>query len=582
MTRLLSALLLLFASGLIPPSLRADDTQDALRLLPANALAVLRIDHPRQILDRFDGHVKRLGLLQFDEVKEFLDSTQMKRLEQLLLHLEKTFGRPWPKLLEDLTDRGVTLAIIPGKDQKNTRVLGVVRARDTKLLSTVYTTTLLAMTFEAAQADTPLKVKTTSHQGATVTSFGPDFHVARQGEHLFFSNKDSVLRDALDQLHSKSGKSILDHSNLKLADRPVNGETLAWGWVDLAPLKKYAGEELDKIKLPTSDILPHLVVGGLFDAYLRSDHVWFAVTDDGRGPALEIISPAGRAKSQEGSRALHMHDPASPGILPTLHPPGTVYSTSFYWDLAAVYNQRTAIYKQDALKEFEEGEKKVKPFLGGNSLGQLFNHFGARHRVVVTRYRDSGYTMKPKTPYPAFAFVAECRDADKFYKAIALPLRGAGFFLSTQVSTKLIDVTHGGSKIVSYRFTENDKNKNYEQGILFNFTPCFTRVGDFVIFSSNLDLCRDLIDELQKTPSAGRDEADARHHFSWSAFGEALAAQRDFIATELTLRHGGAITEIEKQIEKLLRLLDNLGTVEASVSHSPQFKLEFRAKYKPQ
>jgi hypothetical protein len=277
-----------------------------------------------------------------------------------------------------------------------------------------------------------------------------------------------------------------------------------------------------------------------------------------------------------------MHDPKGPDILPTLHPPGTLYSSSLYWDLGAIWADRRKIYTEGALKDFEEADKKVKPFLSGTSLGELFTYVGARHRIVVARQRDRGYSIKSKTPYPSVAWVAECREPEKFAKAIAFPLRAAGFAASAQVSLKLVEVMHLDCKITGYRFEEVEKNRRYEQGTLFNFTPCFSRVGKFFIFSSTFELCKDLIRELrsEEQSSIGGDPADARHRFSWSALGEAVSAEKELIATELTLRHGGAVERVDEQIEALLRLLDRLGVIEASVCHSPGFQLELRAVYK--
>jgi hypothetical protein len=107
-------------------------------------------------------------------------------------------------------------------------------------------------------------------------------------------------------------------------------------------------------------------------------------------------------------------------------------------------------------------------------------------------------------------------------------------------------------------------------------------MGSFVIFSSTQELCQDLIDELKRTKETSdrADHADARHEFYWSALKEAFAAERPLLATELTLRHGGASATVEEQIDNVLKLLDRLGTIEASVSHSPSFRLELRARYK--
>ncbi|MFT3882244.1 MAG: hypothetical protein QM703_21660 [Gemmatales bacterium] len=359
-------------------------------------------------------------------------------------------------------------------------------------------------------------------------------------------------------------------------------DLLAWGWVDVNHFKEQAKDDIEKFKLPTNDLIPHLLFGGLLDAILRSDHAWLAIRSGVHGPSVELTSPIGRSKSQEGARLLHMHDPDKESLLPLLNPPGTLASASFYWNLSSLWQQRDKYYKEGALKEFEEADKSVKPFLAGNSLGSLLNTLGARHRIVVASQRESGYKSKPKTVYPAFAFVAECNNPDQFSKIIAVPLRTAGFFLSTQVTMKLIDETYHGSKITSYRFAENEKNHGYDQGTLFNYSPSFARIGNFFVISSTVELCKDLIDELQHPTSASStvDHADFRQRFSWSALSQAVAAERPLLASILTLRHGGAVERVDEQINALLKLLDRLGTLDLTIHHSPEFKLELRANYR--
>ena len=147
---------------------------------------------------------------------------------------------------------------------------------------------------------------------------------------------------------------------------------------------------------------------------------------------------------------------------------------------------------------------------------------------------------------------------------------------------KIFDETYRNSKITGYRFTENEKNHGYDQGTLFNYSPSFARVGNSFIISSTIELCKDLIDELNQPPSANGivDPADMRQRFSWAALGQMIAAERPRSATELTLRHGGASERVNDQINALLKLLNRLGTLELTIQHSPGFKLELRANYR--
>src|SRR5262245_7965612 len=100
--------LLLAATG------RADD-KSPLRLIPQEANLVVRIEHPRQLVE---------GVLQLDAVqqarqlpfvREQLESPLFQRFLQLVAYYEKDLGQPWPELLDKLAGGGVTLATKAGE-----------------------------------------------------------------------------------------------------------------------------------------------------------------------------------------------------------------------------------------------------------------------------------------------------------------------------------------------------------------------------------------------------------------------------------------------------------------------------------
>lgn len=580
----LSLLLLIVAMPLMADDIpKSPAPCDSLRLVPDHAIAFFHCAQPKIVVEQLLNYAKRLELNKFDEVQELLHSTPYQRFYSFLHYLEKEYVRPWNKLLDDLTGQGLTIALLPDKDKKQPQVLGIIEAKDSSLLAKIYSASLDVIKQEAQNSDEPTQSKSKPYRNINVTSLGDKFFLAQHQQSLLLATHRDAMTGAIDQLLDAKRPTIRQHPRFVAAERPDSADVLAWGWIDLAYLKGQAKEEIDKIKLPTNDLLPQLLFGGLFDAVVRSDHAWFSLRHSPGGPRFEITTPTGRSAGQEGARMLHMHDPDKAPILPLLNPPGTLYSNSFYWDLSALWNDRTKLFKEGALKDFENSDKSVKPFLAGNSLASIFTTLGARHRIVVARQRSTGYTARPKSPQPAFAFIAECRDAEKLSKIAALPLRTAGFFFSTQFSMKLMEETHDNCRIVTYRFSETDKNKGYDHGTVFNYSPSFVRVGNFFIVSSTRELCLDLIDELNSQARSTInviDTADMRHRFSWEALGDALAAERPRIATELTLRHGGAVDRVDDQVAALLKLLDKLGTLDVTISHSPGFRLDIRTNYK--
>ncbi|MBL8822538.1 MAG: hypothetical protein JNJ77_08125 [Planctomycetia bacterium] len=555
---------------------------DPLKCLPENAIAVLQIPSPTRLINQWQGYFNHLQLNRFEEVSELLQSTPAVRFKQYLNYLETEYKQPWHQLLDGLAAKGLTLALVPQEGSKQPQIMALAVANDSVQLKKISSGILDLIKENLGQENVFLSFQKQQHRGATIHSLGNQFYLAVFENYFMAGNGSTLIKTTIDRIIDGKGKSLLDHPRFIVKEKPSSEDVTLWGWFDAQYYKDQAKSELENIKLPANDIIPQLLLGGLLDTWVRSDHFWLSLSQGTHGPCLEVTSPAGRKLSQEGARILHMHDPERESLLSLLNPPGTVFSTSFYFNFAEMWKHRTKLFKEGALKDVEEGEKTIKPFLAGNTPGKIISTLGARHRLVIAQQRKREYTTKPKIIYPAAALVFECTDPDQFNKMIAVPLHTAGFLYSTQVSMKLNEETFMDTKIISYQFTENEKNQQYEQGVLFNVTPSFARAGNYFVLSSSRELCRNLVKELRSNQTDGhadKDHADIRHRFSWTALGQVLSSEQPRIATELTLRHGGDAETVETQISSLLSLLNELGTIELSISHSPVFRLQLQANY---
>src|SRR5262249_11753977 len=147
--------------------------------------------------------------------------------------------------------------------------------------------------------------------------------------------------------------------------------------------------------------------------------------------------------------------------------------------------------------------------------------FGARHRLLTVRQEKRGYRVKPENPIPAVAWVVESRDAEKFAKAIEPPIRSLNLLTGALVRMEPVWGMAGSHKIVGYRFAEQQKAGKIDtayNGVLPNFSPCFVRVGDQIIFSSTVELAHTLVDELEKeskSDAATNKSATVRSQFFW-------------------------------------------------------------------
>ena len=80
----------------------------------------------------------------------------------------------------------------------------------------------------------------------------------------------------------------------------------------------------------------------------------------------------------------------------------------------------------------------------------------------------AGAAAASLTRYPAFAFISELRQPEKFGKSMDTLLRTAALFTTQQFKLKLAEEKHQGETIVAYRFDEKEEMKQDTDDIRFN------------------------------------------------------------------------------------------------------------------
>ena len=329
--------------------------------------------------------------------------------------------------------------------------------------------------------------------------------------------------------------------------------------------------------LPSNFFPTHVLFGGAVDAFRRAPFVVAAVHPELGGMALSVRLPCGTNGMHDLVRA-HVPPPGQGGALPLLMPSGTLFSSSFYLDLAAFWDQRTALLPPDQLKQAEENDKKSGFVLQGTRFSEFLKYAGTRHRIVVAQQSDTGYSFQPENHYPAFGWVMELREPEKFESAIDRVLNGLAFLVGTQVPLTRVEETYAGAKIVGYRIVENDENKARNNGTLFNISPCRARIGKQYIVTSTLDLMHRLIDAVQKdsasaavsaSPAKSTVVADStvtilRSRVAWSGISSYLSGVKRQLVTRNMLQQGNSPGDAAKEVSLMLDLLDHLGRIESS------------------
>ncbi len=535
------AVLLLFAA--------TAPAADPLTRIPAGYTLAVVMPKPRVAVEA----VRTLPILaDLARLAEFQESVAepSRRFYELVALYERELHADWPTILDKVFGHGVALGAMFGVD--NGPALIVAEGTDTERVGEFFK---LVVRLIEDEAGTSLAKRT--DDGADIITDGKELHAARRGATLYFSNKASHLKKALDL----KGPSL---ANSASAARPlVGGDPLLWAWLDLKSLKANKASE-DFFAATRKDFLQTVVVGASIDAVRRADLVAVGLHRTKTGARLEFKLPAKRADLPP---EFTLHVPASgPGSLPLLRPPGTLYSQSFYLDLATLWRERAKLINGQQLKDVEKAEKDLSTLLPNITLGKLLEMSGAYHRVVVADVPGDAYKTKPVTSLPAAALVVSMRD-EQFGKTMSAALRAGAFAATLQYKLKMSTQDIDGVKVVCYRFPEevpfpNDADPDR---LRFNVVPCFAVVGDQLVVATRPELVKALLPELRRT--GGGAVPVWRGRAELGGLAAFLEQHPEPIIARGLLDQGLSLAAAKKRATETLRWLATLGGVELNLDH---------------
>jgi hypothetical protein len=571
-----------FAAGLSLIALLAAtavaDTPSPLRLVPDSADLVVQVKNPRLLVETLTDLDAVQKLQQFPSVQELMDSTLYRRYYQLLAYFEKELGANYPELLDRLAGGGVVLASKFGSDPAPALV--VVQGKDEKLTRKFVDVALEVVEQELGRQEIKARPEKIIVESIEVVHFG-DFYAAVVGSALLVSNNDEAMRQALNLHLGKSKKSMCDVASVADAAALLPADPLASLWVNFETVRER--KEFKEFYEAPRDVPQTIVFGGFVDVLGKSPFICAALCKDKDGLLLTGRLPRGR-DTMGPVQAIFLAPEGKAGCRPPLAPKGVMYSESFYLDPAPFWTDRTKLFSDQTVKAIEEADKNSGRFLSGLQLSKLLTEAGPYHRVVAVDQASAGYKTAPKTHLPAFAVVTEMRDPEAFGRNIETVLRGAALFATAQVKLKMVEETYKDCEITTYRFPEDAPLKADVNDIRYNFTPSFTRVGDQFVVASTTELCRSLVDELQKEQQGPKDPGapavrQARAYSGGAA--QLLQAFDDTLVTQVILDQAVPPADARAQVAAFVDWVRNLGEVDLEqVFTANSFRYDIRWKTK--
>jgi hypothetical protein len=262
---------------------------------------------------------------------------------------------------------------------------------------------------------------------------------------------------------------------------------------------------------------------------------------------------------------------------PNLEVPRRIAALSLFRDLHRFYTAKDELFPErtSGLIFFEN---MMGIFFTGRDLTEEV--FAATHpdvRLVVAEQEYDEAVGTPAVQIPGFALVLRMKNPEQFapvaeeawQKALGL----INFTRGQEALPGLIidRPTHCDTKYTMAYFAKNTNGDPADVEMRYNFQPCLAMPGEYLIFSSNDALTRDLIEQLSQQPASSGDSLDHVHSLlevDGSHVASILGANREALIRQNMVEEGNTREEAEVAIGVLLEIVKHLHQLRVEASSS--------------
>src|SRR5262249_2421467 len=187
-----------------PP--RALAPPDPRRRRPAESDLFFKVENPRRLLDAIHYGDLLEQLRAVPIAREQLESTNVRRLLQLIGHYEKELGFERMELLDRLAGGGVALGVKVGAQPAP--ALLVVPGKDEKLMREFFALTTEIVEAEIARQGSNEPTQRERYRDVEIVRFSKDAYAAVAGSALLVSNVEKVVQRGVDLYKDGGDKSL--------------------------------------------------------------------------------------------------------------------------------------------------------------------------------------------------------------------------------------------------------------------------------------------------------------------------------------------------------------------------------------
>jgi hypothetical protein len=414
-------------------------------------------------------------------------------------------------------------------------------------------------------------ISATKFQEAIIAPLGPWLMITNQHE-LAKGVIDRYLDGATDTFATSSSfrKQMESEPIVAITDTSERGDKqdLSIGrlYVDLDALRT-AGVAKELLSTNRKDFGGELLLGGLLASLQSSPaaHLELGMTSSGFALSAQV---AGKTEDLLESHAFFLGADGSGTAPGLLRVPGLVATLGAFRDISDLWLRAGDLFDQGVNDQLAQADSTLTTLFSGKDFAEdILGAVEPQLQLVVAKSLQSDTELAPAIRLPAFAIVAELKDAPKMRRELKRTFQSLIGFLNIvgamdgQPQLELMS-DGGGSADSQFFWAEylTDADKKYDNGlpIQFNFTPCIAFAGERVAISSTVELAKQIFASGDADVQAGSpttDTANTTLVIDVPSIASLLLENRETLITNNILEKGHSRQDAEEEVELLFTVL---------------------------
>lgn len=488
-----------------------------------------------------------IGLIQFSESIRFVD-------RQL-----KSVGIGGG--IRSLWKRGALLAIGEGQ---NPPAGGVFIAQDEAAAEA-----FAEILQQWADTELGLRYEPKEIDGTQVLAAG-DLHFVNLGQRVVWANRENAMKHVLAHVQSVPTEPIAASDPSLLADLQISLEAV-----------RKNPDFAKGLETPGSDIGLITFFGGWLDLLRRHERLTVGL-HAGEGETISMKVGFRDPTSQRSESLAPFFTHGDEQIAPSLHPPGTIQSFSWYRDYSGLWNNRSQLAQEDVVRRAEKNDedagKQLQVFGTTFKPSELIAQLGPHHRIVITEQEKAPYdAVSVENVLPAAAFLIDLRDEEKFRKMTDPFVRLLGLIQGGEQRVLTVRQDYQGASILSYVFQETESEIRMRSRDQYNFRVSAAITRKHFIIGTTPTVVKAVIDELDRQPAdAVPGHFTESQQFHFPALARQLGRMKSNAIRRIVLSTGWTVEKAEHEYQIALDLIASLGDAQVRLGDdSSGFSIQF-------